>query len=342
MNFQLSDDQVALRDGLLSLLDGRYDLDAVRSVEGQASVVERSRWAELADAGVFAILASEADGGLGLGRVEAAVALEALGAHLVPGPLVGSIIAGQRMASAASGEVLVGLHSRSAGGSLPRLLELPNDCDGYLVLPGTGEGAAPVTYVERSTLATTQVPTSLDPLTPLAQLAAPIADGEEFSSAADPVRRDALLLTAAYEVGLASFSLWRAVAYAKDRHQFNRPIGSFQAIKHLLADELARLEQARVAVAYAATITDQPEVAVIDGEVNGLSATECTWRAVASAKLLADTAALSAAKTAVQVHGGMGYTWEVPIHLAMKRARVLATTLGTSDHMAEIVAALTR
>jgi alkylation response protein AidB-like acyl-CoA dehydrogenase len=342
VNFQLSSDQVALRDGLLALLDGRYDLDAVRSVEGAPSVVDRSRWNELANAGVFSILTSEANGGLGLGRVEAAVALEALGAHLVPGPLVGSIIAGQTMSSVASGDVLVGLHNRTSTGAFPRLVELPNDCDGYLVLPGASEGAAPVTYVERTAIDTTPVATSLDPLWPVAQLAQPIADGQEFASAADPVRRDALLLTAAYEVGLASFSLWRAVGYAKDRHQFNRPIGSFQAIKHLLADELARLEQARVAVAYAATITDQPEVAVIDGEVNGLSATECTWRAVASAKLLADTAALSAAKTAVQVHGGMGYTWEVPIHLAMKRARVLATTLGTSDQMAEIVAALTR
>jgi alkylation response protein AidB-like acyl-CoA dehydrogenase len=106
--------------------------------------------------------------------------------------------------------------------------------------------------------------------------------------------------------------------------QFDRPIGSFQAVKHLLADMLVRAEMARVAVHAAAVALDDPEIGGVD-------------RALSGAKALAGEAAVLNAKTAVQVHGGMGFTWEVDVHLYLKRAWLLDTQFGSADHHADAV-----
>jgi alkylation response protein AidB-like acyl-CoA dehydrogenase len=130
------------------------------------------------------------------------------------------------------------------------------------------------------------------------------------------------VLTAALQVGLAAWSTTLATEYAKNRRQFGRPIGGFQAIKHLCADMLVLAEVARVAVQAAAVTVDQPDVG--DASV-----------AAAGAKLLADEAALANGQSCIQVHGGMGFTWDIPAHLAYKRARVLATQFGTDLELAD-------
>ena len=149
--------------------------------------------------------------------------------------------------------------------------------------------------------------------------------------------RDGSLLTAALQVGHAAAVLDLAVAYAKERHQFGQPIGAFQAVKHICADMLVRAEVARAGVQAAACLADAPDVAAAEAEAAGCSAADMVDRAVMGAKLLADEAALANARAAIQVHGGMGFTWEVPLHLHLKRARVLATSFGTG---AELAAAL--
>jgi alkylation response protein AidB-like acyl-CoA dehydrogenase len=118
------------------------------------------------------------------------------------------------------------------------------------------------------------------------------------------LRREGALLTAAEQVGSAARTTELAVRYAREREQFGRPIGSFQAVKHLCAEMLVRAELARVAV-YAAALTGDP--------------LDC-----AAAKLLADEAAVHNARDCVQVHGGMGFTWETDVHLHLKRAWVRA------------------
>jgi alkylation response protein AidB-like acyl-CoA dehydrogenase len=107
--------------------------------------------------------------------------------------------------------------------------------------------------------------------------------------------------------------------------QFDRPIGSFQAVKHILADMLVRAEVARAAV-YAAGVH-------LDDSMGAEAA-----RAVAGAKLLAGEAAVANAKASIQVHGGMGFTWEAVPHLYLKRAAVLATSFGSADHLSEAMA----
>ena len=136
----------------------------------------------------------------------------------------------------------------------------------------------------------------------------------------------ATLLTAALQVGLADRLTELAVEYAKTREQFDRPIGSFQAVKHICADMLVRTELARASLHAAAVTLDDPEVGSPD-------------RAVAGAKQLADDAASGNARACVQVHGGMGFTWEMPVHFLLKRAWLQATEFGTADDHAEALAA---
>ena len=139
-------------------------------------------------------------------------------------------------------------------------------------------------------------------------------------------RRDGAVLTAALQVGAGGRGppTWPSTT-PSSAGQFGRPIGGFQAVKHLCADMAVRAEVARCAVQAAAVTVDQPDVG--DAEV-----------AAAGAKLLADEAAIANGRSCIQVHGGMGFTWEVPAHLAYKRARVLATQFGTDDDLAESLA----
>jgi len=160
----------------------------------------------------------------------------------------------------------------------------------------------------------------LDPLTPVTLLRDGWATSStvvEGASSADWRRRGAVL-TSAYALGMAQHLTDMSVAYAKAREQFDRPIGSFQAIKHLLADMAVRTELARAAVYAAAAHLDDPHLPELD-------------RSVSVAKIMAGEAAVLNGKTATQVHGGMGYTWEVDVHLYLKRAWVIDTQFGSSD-----------
>lgn len=152
------------------------------------------------------------------------------------------------------------------------------------------------------------------------------------------LRLRGVLLAAALQVGVAAATLERAVSHAKERHQFGRPVGSFQAMKHLCADMLVRAELARCAVHHAAALVDQPQAARDEAEAAGTDPAEMPRRATAGAKLLADEAAVRNARTCIQVHGGMGFTWEAPLHLYLKRAQVLATTIEGAARLAENVA----
>jgi alkylation response protein AidB-like acyl-CoA dehydrogenase len=180
--------------------------------------------------------------------------------------------------------------------------------------------------VDPATLDAVAVERSLDPLTPLWRVDH-LPAGEPAGGPGDTVvwRRDASVLGGALLVGLAAATVDLAVAYAKERQQFGKPIGSFQAVKHLCADMLVRAEVARAAVHAAAVTIDQPDV----GDA---------VRAAAGAGLLAVEAAMANGKSCIQVYGGMGFTWEVPAHLYLMRARVLAGALEGTDALAELVA----
>lgn len=319
MDLTLNEEQQALRSGLREYLADRWNANRLRAAVSD-SAPGTDAWKELAELGVFGLIAPEAAGGMGLSLADAAIVFEELGAALVPGPLVPSILAAGLVNGAADGDAVVTMLDTAAGGAL---LEHPGIATHVIVVDATGLFLRP-----RAEVAAVSVETPLDPLTPVAV----VADGDQphgdrIGTAADAQawRLRGTVLTAALQVGVARGGLDLAVRYAGERMQFGRVIGSFQAVKHLLAESLARVELARAAVLAAAVTADDPEA----GD---------PAEAAAAAKLLADDAATAGGRTCVQVHGGMGFSWEVLAHLYLKRAWVHETAFGPADQHAAFLA----
>ncbi|MFN8037556.1 MAG: acyl-CoA dehydrogenase family protein [Acidimicrobiia bacterium] len=309
MYFDLTDDQIALRDGIRALLEGRFGIERVRGG------FDRSMWAELGEAGVFSLCVD------GFTWADAAIVFEELGRALVPGPLVGTFLADPLIEGTGRGARVIGGIERPTEGE-PIVVEHLDALDALVVVNPTH-----VALVDPSVLRAHASEWPLDPLTPVA-IVDELPAGVRLADA-DVIgqwQRSGALLTAALEVGLSAFTGELAVAYSKERLQFDRPIGSFQAVKHILADTAVRTELARVAVHSAAVHLDDPEIGDVD-------------RAVSVAKLLAGEAAIQNGTASTQVHGGMGFTWEVDVHLALKRAWVHETHFGGVDHHADAVAA---
>jgi alkylation response protein AidB-like acyl-CoA dehydrogenase len=338
MDFRLSDDQKELADGIAAMVAGRLPLERIRKAEGAASAITAEDWLALGETGLFALTLPEPEG-VGLGMADAVVVFEALGRALVPGPLVGTFLAASAglVAGAAEGRAQVGVHS---GGAAPVLIEHLASLQGLLILPGLDRRSTPRLLTPAPPAEDAlRIAAPLCPLTPMWRVPS-LAAGEPIAEVGVRLVRDGSLLTAALQIGHAAETLDLAVAYAKVRRQFGQPIGSFQAVKHLCADMLARVEVARCAVHAAACLADGPDVVEFEAETAGCSPEVLMARAVMGAKILADEAAIVNARAAIQVHGGMGFTWEVPLHLHLKRARVLATTLGSPGQLAAAVCAL--
>ena len=341
MDFRVDDAQRELAEGIRSVVAGRLPLERIRAFEGAERTVSAADWAALGETGVFALTLPE-PAGTGLGLADATIVFEELGRALVPGPLVGTFLAATRdlVPGAADGRAMVGLCHGDGGP--PWLVEHLSSLDACFSLPGggIGGGGTLITTISEAPTAL-RVTAPLDPLTPLWQLSQ-LPAGERLDDPDEDLFRDGAILTAALQVGHARETLDLAVAYAKERHQFGKPIGSFQAVKHLCADMLVRAEVARAAVHAAACLADDPEVLAAEAAAAGMTASAWMQRAAAGAKLLADEAAITNARTAIQVHGGMGYTWEVPLHLHLKRSHVLATTFGTKPVLSSLVGSLVR
>ncbi|MFC5202717.1 acyl-CoA dehydrogenase family protein [Streptomyces kaempferi] len=313
MDFQLTEDQRALRDGVRALLAGRFGPEALRAAVARGGRgLDRTLWRELGEAGFFSLRLPEADGGVGLGLPEAVLAFEEAGRVLLPGPLVATHLAAGEVAGAATGETVV---TAVYGG----LVEWLDESDAVRDAAGStaGDGAAGAVPL-----------TSVDPLTPLHRVPGglpvdPPGDASPTSPAgptgptgpSDPL---ATLLTAAEQLGNAARTCEAAVQHARTREQFGQPIGAFQAVKHLCAQMLVRVELARAAV-YAAAVTADP----MD---------------IAAARLLADDAAVRGARDCLQVHGGMGFTWESDVHLYLKRAWVRTRRGGSATESEELLA----
>jgi alkylation response protein AidB-like acyl-CoA dehydrogenase len=306
MDFVLNDDQLALQGELRRFLADRLDGEARRGG------LDRSLWAELGGMGVFALTLPESGGGVGLGTAEAVVVFEELGRAIVPGPLVATCLAAGLVEDAESGEAVVGAIERTP----PFVIEHAVGLDSLLVLDGdtvTAVEPPPATPVERP----------LDPLTPVAFVDA-LPGGTVLDVSATSLRKRAALLIAAFQVGLGQAAVDLGVSHALDREQFGRTIGSFQAVKHQLADATVAVEVARAGVHAAAVAADDLDA--------GAS------RGAAVARIVASHAADRAARTCIQVHGGMGFTWELDAHLLLKRSMVLDRSFGGVEASVEAYA----
>jgi alkylation response protein AidB-like acyl-CoA dehydrogenase len=296
MDLDLSDDQVALRDGIASMLEARVPIDRVRKG------FDRALYDELAEAGVFSLRAD------GFSWADCVVVFEQLGRYCVPGPLVDSLLFG-------GGNITGFVHERRP----PTWIEHLDQLDVLVVT----DGGLRLRAINPKSVEADRSPWPLDPCTPVARVhELPPGPAVEVDAQWDLA---GAVLTAAFQLGLADRLTELAVAYAKERVQFDRPIGGFQAIKHMLADMLMRTEVARAAVYSAgAALDDAPPGST-------------KYRLVYGAKTVAGDAAIANGKAATQVFGGMGFTWEVDVHLYLKRAWVLDTHFESADRAAELV-----
>jgi alkylation response protein AidB-like acyl-CoA dehydrogenase len=365
MELEFSEEQEGLRDSVRAVLANECPMALVRAVVEQGSAPDEL-WAHMVELGWPALSVPEEDGGLGLGMVELAVVVEELGRVMAPGPFlptttqfapavraVGEPEQRRRFLGAvAGGEITGALALGESGGSYDpgrvtaTATVVPDD---GVVLSGTKEAVvgAPTAdevvvvarlagsagddgvgayVVPRDELTLAEV-ASLDPSRPVARVtldgARVGADrvlGEPGPATAAALRRavdEATTALALEMVGTCQTIFDVTLEFAKQREQFGVPIGSFQAIKHKLADMAVMLERAR-ATGYFAALT------IAEGD-------DRREVAVASAKTAAGDCARLLAKEGIQIHGGIGYTWEHDMHLYVRRVRAGAALFGTAS-----------
>ncbi|HEY5697975.1 MAG TPA: acyl-CoA dehydrogenase [Acidimicrobiales bacterium] len=312
MEFGLDPGQVELQQTVERFFADRFPLAGVGDREG--APVDRGTWAALAAMGLFGLVTAEDAGGSGLGVLEAALTFEQVGSYLVPGPLLWTVLAAPLVDGAASGDRIVGGIEADSIEDGCAAVEHATDLDVLLVVEEDR------VIAHRTTdLAPPEPLSPLDPLTPVGRFVG-LGGGEVVggADAATELWRRGAVLAAAVLVGVASRALETARAHALERHQFDVPIGSFQAIKHLLADMYVATSLARSSTYAAAAVLDDPRA-------------DEPGRSAASAKLLAADAAINGAGTAVQVLGGMGFTWAMLPHYLLKRAWILEQAFGSAD-----------
>ncbi len=293
--------------------------------------------------GLLGLHVPEGDGGQGFGLTELSVALEELGRALVPGSFVPTVLASAVLVSAAqTGKVVSALADGSGNGAvaLSRSLHATVAPDGSLIVTGSVEpvlGAIGADVViAPASLATDTIWVAMDAasleITPVdsLDLTRPLgrvrADGVVVASdrqltglGSHSVANMAAVLLGAEAVGIADWAVQTAAEYAKIRHQFGRPIGQFQAVKHRCARMLVAAEQAAAAVWDAARALD-------DTGLESIGEAERDFAAAAAASLAFD-AAVSCVHECIQILGGIGYTWEHDAHLYYRRAMTLRALL---------------
>jgi len=326
MRFRFSDEQRLIRTEVRTLLEREWTAANLRAAwdSGEPALGIRRR---LAGLGIFGITAPERLGGIGGDELDLVLVLEEFGRAAVPDALAEQAAVAVPLLAAAGGGIAEEWLPRVAAGDATIAVALESrpyvpdaDVAGLLLVELDGK----VIVVERS--AAELVPQhSVDSSRRLFSVAAKNGVSLGIDSAAlELARQRTTFATAAVLLGLAERMLDMTVAYAKERHQFGRAIGAFQAIKHRLADTLAAIELARPVVYAAAWSLARSQAD------SGAS--------VALAKLFANRAADSAARQSLQVHGGMGFAAEHDLHLWLKRAKALELASGGSlaqlDHLA--------
>ncbi|MES2498484.1 MAG: acyl-CoA dehydrogenase [Pseudomonadota bacterium] len=323
MDFRITEDRASLVDSVRDYLAGVHGVERLRALDASETGRSGELRQGLTDMGLRGLLVPEDQGGLGLSLVDAALIAIELGRAAVAEPMVDEAFAavpllvaagGQEdlLAAIVTGEARIALQHPANGwvADLAGSTHLIADRDGRLLL-----GAAPAQA------------DPLDSADPLRRLYAPVAASGTDIGASSALFDHAALFAAAQGVGLADAMLAQATDYAKMRTQFGQPIGAFQAVKHHLATAVVAIEFAKPVILRAALALEQ-----------GLASAPVH---VSHAKIAAGDLAWSVGEAAIQIHGAMGYTYEVDLHFWMKRAWALAGAWGDrAFHLARIDAAV--
>jgi alkylation response protein AidB-like acyl-CoA dehydrogenase len=362
MYFDLNDEQQAIRSTAREFLAARYKSERIRELAESENGFEQSDWEEMAGLGWPGLALPEEWGGQGLGIVELAVVFEEMGYALAPSPLLSTTVAGLALAANGTEEQrerwLRPLAAGETRGALALLdagtpatigefeMEARADGDGVVLdgekvlvmdaasadflLVATSDGRRHL--VEQGADGVTITPEKSIDLT--RRLHSVRFDGVRVGPEATlngtqedylPVLWRACVAIAAESTGVAQRTLEMAVEYAKDRQQFGRPIGSYQAVSHRCAQMLLETENSRSAVYGAAWAADaEPESLPLAASMAKAYASDAGWRVP---------------NASIQVHGGIGFTWEHDLHFFLKRGRANAATFGDAGWHREQVAA---
>jgi len=361
MYFDLTDEQQAIKSTAHDFLASRFKSERIREIADSDDGFDEAGWKEMAELGWAGLALPEEWGGQGLGAVDLAVLFEEMGYALAPSPLLSNTVAGLALTFAGSDEQRERWLRPLAAGELrgaPALLdagtaavplefELEAEADGDgLVLNGektlvmdaasadfflvaTADGRRHI--VERGADGVTVKPEESIDLT--RRLFSVKLDGVKVAPENTlpggpedylPVFHRACVAIAAESTGLAQRALEMSVAYAKDRQQFGRPIGAYQAVSHRCAQMLLETENSRSAVYGAAWAADaEPESLPLAASMAKAYASDAGWRVP---------------DMAIQVHGGIGFTWEHDLHFFLKRGRANAASFGDAKWHRERVA----
>ncbi|HEU4318667.1 MAG TPA: acyl-CoA dehydrogenase family protein [Acidimicrobiia bacterium] len=365
VSYAPTEDQELIRGTARQFLEERVGLERVRELMMSDEGFDRGLWKEMADLGWTGLAIAEDHGGAGLGFVELTVLLEEMGRLVTPGPFFASAVLATTAVSVigteeqrdrllpqmASGETIatLGVFEKPRGWRYDQPDTATTvDGDGYvitgskrgvldghladlLLITATTEdgvgmftidpGADGVSIIQESALDPTrrQATVQLDGVRVAAD--ARLGEGDATEGLARVLSIGSAAL-AAEQVGGARAAMDMAVEYAKTRYQFGRPIGSYQAIKHRCANMLMKVENARSAAYYAARVVDDVEEMTV---------------AAPLAAAVAGEAYVWVAGENIQVHGGIGFTWEHDAHIYLKRAKASSLLLGSPHHQRDLL-----
>ena len=321
MDFTFSEDQLLFQDSVRDFLVNEVTPERVRASWEADNGRDDALWSQLVELGLTGMTVAEEHGGLGMNELDFVLLAQECGYVALPEPLVHTALVAVPLLQQIGGELAAEWLPRIATGEAKvvvgiaenGLVEDAHVADLLLLEDGARLVAATQAEV---TLCHNE---SVDPSRKLFTVdigdgATTVAEGDEARCLVAGALNRGALGAAAQAVGLAQRMIDLSVQYTSERQQFGKPIGSFQAVKHHMANVAVRLEYAKAPVHRAAyTVANNQEIAA---------------HAVSHAKLVACEAANLAAKHSIQVHGAMGYTWEVDLHIYMKKAWALANTWG--------------
>ncbi len=329
MNFDFTDDQQAIKRTANEMLTARFKPERVRELS-EAGKHDDDAWKEMAELGWAGIFIDEDHGGQGLGIVELVILMEELGYALAPVPFLSNAAAGLALQLAGSDEQkerwLPGIASGEARGTVGLLRDgearlVPDADTAEVIVLVSPDG--PGTVVEASAAEIEP----FDAMDRTRRFARVRTDGGEPLSGDCFAAGDRIATALAAEtVGVAQKAMEMAVEYARDRKQFGRAIGAYQAVSHRCAQMLLEVEGSRSAAYYAGWCADaEPESLPAAASMAKAYSSDAGWRVCTSS---------------LQVHGGIGFTWEHDLHFFLKRAKTNALLYGSAREHRERVAEL--
>ncbi len=329
MNFDFTDDQQAIKSTAREFLASRFKLEKVRQL-AESGEYDDAQWKEMAELGWPGIFIGEEHGGQGLGVLELVILTEELGYVAAPSPFLSNAAAGLMIQHAGSDEQkerwLPGIASGETRGTVGVVTNgsaplVPDAELASVIVLIDGDTA---TIVEPGDAQIERVDT-IDDTRPYSRVSASGGDSlpGDVGGAGDRIA----IAIAGELVGLSQRSMEMAVEYAKDRQQFGRPIGAYQAVSHNCAQMLIEVEGARSLTYYAGWVADtEPESLAL---------------AASMAKAYASDAGFRVPARSLQVHGGIGFTWEHDLHFFQKRGKTGGALYGTAREHRDRVADLT-